>query len=55
VVDDPIETFVVGDLVTHDKYGLGRVTRAEDETVILVDFGTARLRITLPCAKLIKL
>ena len=54
-VEDPIETLAVGDLVTHDKYGLGRVTGAEGETVVLVDFGTARLRIALPCAKLIKL
>jgi len=55
VVEDPVETFTPGDLVTHDKYGLGRVIRVEDETVILVDFGTARLGIVLPCAKLIKL
>ena len=55
VVEDPVETFAVGDLVTHDKYGLGRVIRVEDVTVVLVDFGTARLRIALPCAKLIKL
>jgi hypothetical protein len=45
----------VGDSVTHDKYGLGSVIGIEDETVILVDFGTHRLRILLPCAKLIKL
>ena len=55
VVENPVETFAPGDLVTHDKYGLGRVIRVEDETVILVDFGTARLRVALPCAKLIKL
>ena len=45
----------MGDLVTHDKYGLGTVIGLQDETVILVDFGTQRLRILLPCAKLIKL
>ena len=55
VVENPVETFAAGDLVTHDKYGLGRVIRVEDETVILVDFGTARLRVALPCPKLIKL
>jgi len=55
VVEDPVETFAMGDLVTHDKYGLGNVFGIEDETVILVDFGTHRLRILLPCAKLIKL
>ena len=55
VVEDPVETFTVADLVTHDKYGLGSVIGVEDESVILVDFGTHRLRIPLPCAKLIKL
>ncbi len=55
MVEIPVETFAVGDLVTHDKHGLGKVTHVETETVILVDFGTARLRIVLPCAKLIKL
>jgi hypothetical protein len=55
VVEDPVETFAVGDRVTHDKYGLGRVIGVDDEPVILVDFGTHRLRIVLPCTKLIKL
>jgi hypothetical protein len=55
IVEEPVETFAVGDLVTHDKYGLGTVIGLQDETVILVDFGTQRLRILLPCAKLIKL
>jgi hypothetical protein len=55
VVEEPVETFAVGDLVTHDKYGLGSVIGVEDETVILIDFGTHRVRILLPCAKLIKL
>jgi len=55
VVDGPVETFAAGDLVTHDKYGLGHVIGVEDETAILVDFGTHRLRVSLPCAKLIKL
>jgi hypothetical protein len=55
VVDSPVETFAVGDLVTHDKYGLGSVIGVEDETAIFVDFATHRLRLPLPCAKLIKL
>jgi hypothetical protein len=54
-VEAPVETFAPGDLVTHDKYGLGRVLGVEDEAAILVDFGTHRLRLSLPCAKLIKL
>jgi hypothetical protein len=55
VVDSPVETFAAGDLVTHDKYGLGSVIGVEDEVAILVDFGTHRLRLPLPCGKLIKL
>jgi hypothetical protein len=55
VVDSPVERFAVADLVTHDKYGLGRVIGVEDEAAIFVDFGTHRLRVSLPCAKLIKL
>jgi hypothetical protein len=51
----PAEQFAVQDLVTHDEYGLGRVVSIEDETALVVDFGTHQLRITTPCAKLIKL
>jgi hypothetical protein len=51
----PVETFALQDKVTHDKYGLGVVLGVEDDTAILVDFGTHRLRIRLPCAKLFKL
>jgi hypothetical protein len=51
----PVETFALRDQVTHDKYGLGVVLGVEGETAVLVDFGTHRVRISLPCAKLIKL
>ena len=51
----PVETFELRDQVTHDKYGLGVVLGVEDETAILVDFGTHRMRIAIPCAKLMKL
>jgi hypothetical protein len=51
----PAEQFVVLDQVTHDKYGLGRVISVEDDTVLLIDFGSSRVRITTPCAKLTKL
>jgi len=39
--------------VTHDKYGLGSVVHGE--IAVLVDFGTHRVRLALPCAKLLKL
>jgi hypothetical protein len=51
----PAERFAPQDLVTHDKYGLGHVIRVEDDTAVVVDFGTERVRIATPCAKLSKL
>jgi hypothetical protein len=50
----PLEEFAAQDLVTHDRYGLGRVISAEEDAV-LVEFGTVRHRITAPYAKLTKL
>ena len=43
------------DQVTHDKYGLGRVICVEDDTILIIDFGSRRVQITTPCAKLTKL
>jgi hypothetical protein len=51
----PAEQFAVQDRVTHDKYGLGRVMSVEDDTALVIDFGTQQIRITTPCAKLTKL
>jgi hypothetical protein len=51
----PAEQFAVQDRVTHDKYGLGRVISVEDDTTLVIDFGTQQIRITTPCAKLTKL
>ena len=50
----PVEVFEAQDLVTHDRYGLGRVITAEAGAV-LVEFGTVRHRINAPYAKLTKL
>lgn len=50
----PVEQFGLEDLVTHDRYGLGRVASVE-ETAVVVDFGTSRVRITSPYAKMTKL
>jgi hypothetical protein len=55
VVEVPAETYEPGELVTHDKYGLGSVLEVGDESDVLVDFGTRRVRVALPCAKLFKL
>jgi hypothetical protein len=52
--EEVIERFAVDDRVTHDKYGLGRVT-AEDGTAVTVDFGSHQVRVTAPFHKLTKL
>ena len=51
----PVGQFAVQDQVTHDKYGLGRVVSVEDDTILIVDFGSLRVRVMTPCAKLTKL
>jgi len=51
----PAEQFAVQDQVTHDKYGLGRVISVEEDTILIIDFGSRRVQITTPCAKLTKL
>lgn len=53
--DPPAETYSVHDQVTHDKYGLGRVTCVEDGIALLIDFGSHKQRITIPCRKLTRL
>ena len=45
----PVGQFAVQDQVTHDKYGLGRVIGVEDDTVLVIDFGSRQERITTPC------
>jgi hypothetical protein len=47
--------FAVGDQVTHDMYGLGRVIGVEGAIAVLVDFGSAQQRILSPYAKMTKL
>ncbi|GHE10649.1 hypothetical protein [Streptomyces alanosinicus] len=47
--------FAVGDQVTHDVYGLGRVVGIEDGVAALVDFGSAQTRILSPYPKMTKL
>jgi hypothetical protein len=49
------EQYVVGDRVTHDKYGLGRVVAVEDDASVIVDFGSSHRRISTPFAAMTKL
>jgi hypothetical protein len=51
----PVEQYELDDLVTHDKYGLGRVILVEGDTAVVVDFASRKVRIMTPFAKLIKL
>ena len=53
--DPPAERFAPQDQVTHDKYGLGRVMRVEDDTAVVVDFAPRRVRIMAPFARMSKL
>ena len=55
VADEQLEEFAVNDRVTHDKFGLGSVIAVEHERAVVVDFGTHRVRIPAPYAKLGKL
>ena len=50
-----VETFVIDERVTHDKYGLGRVVSVEGEEAVVVDFGDSRVRLFTPFDKLNKL
>ncbi|MEK8171562.1 hypothetical protein NKH77_25480 [Streptomyces sp. M19] len=47
-VTPPVKEFAVGDRVTHDMYGLGRVIGVEDGIAVLVDFSSAQERILSP-------
>ena len=51
----PAEQYEVDDLVTHDKYGLGRVILVEGDTAVVVDFAPRKVRITRPFARMTKL
>ena len=53
--DPPVERFELNDLVTHDKYGLGRVILVESDTAVVVDFAPKKVRITAPFARMIRL
>ncbi|TYK46892.1 hypothetical protein [Actinomadura decatromicini] len=51
----PVQQFEPSDQVTHDKYGLGRVVEVEAGGAVVVDFGSGKVRIPAPYAKLFKL
>ncbi len=51
----PVERFELNDLVTHDKYGLGRVIVVEGDAAVVVDFTPKRVRIVTPFARMTRL
>lgn len=52
----PVECFDVGDRVSHDQFGLGRVLAVEgDNDAVLIDFSGRQGRILSPYSKLTKL
>jgi len=53
--EPPPEEYALQDRVTHDRYGLGRVVALEDESSLIVDFGSRVTRIRLPCPRMTKL
>lgn len=51
----PIEVFAVGDRVTHDQQGLGRVTAVEEGVAVVVEFAARSVRVVSPYTKLSKI
>ena len=50
-VEQIVDVFEIGDRVSHDLYGLGKVTKI-DSHAVTVDFGEQSVRIKPPFAKL---
>jgi hypothetical protein len=53
----PRKEFAVDDLVSHDRYGLGRIVGLEGDSAVTVDFRTSAgvMRVKAPYLKLHKL
>lgn len=48
-VEPPVRHFALGDRVSHDRHGLGRIVAVEAAAeAILVDFGSHQTRIVTP-------
>lgn len=53
--DAQVERFEVGDRVTHDRHGLGRVTYVDGDAGVVVDFGGHTEHVRLPARMLHRL
>lgn len=49
-----VEQYALGDLVSHDTYGVGHVVQSE-KGAVMVDFRSQTVRLTSPFARMIKL
>lgn len=50
---DPIKSFEVGERVSHDREGMGRIHSLEHGRAVVVDFGGGKLlRIAAPFSRL---
>ena len=54
-VEEEVVVYAVGERVTHDTYGLGRIIGLENGIAVSVDFGSFTKRINLPSKKLFPL
>jgi hypothetical protein len=50
-VEAPIAEYTLGDRISHDTYGLGRVTGVEPHAVT-IDFGSQKVRVPSPYARM---
>jgi hypothetical protein len=53
VIEHP--TYVMGERVCHDTFGLGRVIGVEGTIAVSIDFGGFTRRVTLPASRLFSL
>ncbi len=53
--EEPAAVYEMGERVTHDTYGLGRVIGLENGVAVNVDFGSFAKRIKLPTKKMMSL
>jgi hypothetical protein len=54
-VPEPVKVFEVGDRVTHDRCGLGRVVQVEAGIAVHVEFAQQTVRVPAPYADMTKL
>ncbi|MER7954646.1 hypothetical protein [Streptomyces sp. NPDC096030] len=47
-VEPVIKEFAVGDRVSHDRHGLGKIIGQEPTGALLVDFGASQVRVLSP-------